>query len=127
MVEKKPAVVGRGEPHTPHHFLTIGRKIKRTQSNAWLCNLWLVVLNTLKCINKKKGGVVTRVQITRRIKKETNIVSHSRPLPAACALGLVCKPGGILNGGGSQGEGVLFKFGSRGKIKAPLFIKALGT
>ena len=79
-----------------------------------------MVLNTLKSISKKKYGVVTRVQITRRIKKETSIASHSRPLCAACALGLVCKPGGILNGGGSQGEDVLFKFGSHCKIEDAL-------
>lgn len=46
-----------GASHTPHLFLTIGRKIKSTSSNPLLSNLWLVMLNTLRPINKKINKV----------------------------------------------------------------------
>lgn len=58
LVEARGGVVeekaGWGAPRTPPYFLTIGRKIKRTEFNPLLCNLWSVVLNTLKPINKKE-------------------------------------------------------------------------
>lgn len=59
---------------------------------------------------------MARVQITRHMKKETSVASYSRPFQAA--LGQVCKPGGILEGGSVQGEAILSTFGSCCKSKA---------
>lgn len=50
-----------GALHTPHPFLTIGRKRKQTESNPLHCNLWRVVLNTLKPISKKINKVLWHV------------------------------------------------------------------
>lgn len=58
------------------------------------------------------------MQITRCIKKETSIASYLRPLHPA--LSVVCKLRSILEGAGTQGEAILFKFGSRCTIKALL-------
>lgn len=94
-----------GASHAPHLFLTIGRKIKSTPSNPLLCNLWLVVLNTLRPINKKINKV------------SWHACKLQGALRKAQALHLTQDPSSLLlawfanfEGRGIQGEAVILKF-----------------
>jgi hypothetical protein len=91
---------------TPHHFLTIGRKIKSTSSNPLLCNLWLVVLNTLRPINKKINNVswhACKLQGAIRMAQALHLTRDLCSLRAAWLAN--------VEGRGTQGEAVLLQFG----------------
>lgn len=101
-----------GESHTPHLFLTIGRKIKSTSSNPLLCNLWLVVLNTLRPINKKINKVswhACKLQGALRRARALHLTQD----PSSLLLAWFAN----LEGRGIQGEAAFLEFGLFCKIK----------
>lgn len=82
------------------------QKNKEHSSNPLLCNLWLVVLNTLRPINKKINNVswhACKLQGAIRMAQALHLTRDLCSLRAAWLAN--------VEGRGTQGEAVLLQFG----------------